>query len=249
MTLPSLDCHAHVSPSVTERQLSQLGTAIVFAMTREPAEAAEATRRRDNNILWGCGAHPSYIARGGAVDLDQFARRARHFAVVGEIGLDRRSGNLLRQTEVFSALLDRLKEESVLMSVHSAGCTGEVAGLLHLHRPHGVIMHWFTGQPREADELLSLGCYFSVNTAMRREILSALPFDRLLPETDFPVTRRRTGSKPGDTGQIETLLAEIHGCDPAQVRRQFYVNLRRVSVETGAIDRMPMHVTDLLLAA
>ncbi len=233
MTLPRLDCHAHVSPSVTERQLSRRGTAIVFAMTREPAEAAEATRRRDHNILWGCGAHPSYVARGGAVDIDQFARRAKCFAVVGEIGLDRRSGNLLHQTEVFSALLDRLKDEPVLMSVHSAGCTAEVANILDLHRPRGVIMHWFTGQPHEADKLLSLGCYFSVNTAVRREILSALPFDRLLPETDFPATRRRTGSKPGDTGQIETLLAEILGSDPAHVRRQFYRNLRRIGGGDG----------------
>ena len=71
--------------------------------------------------------------------------------------MDRRSGNLLRQTEVFSALLDRLKDEPVLMSVHSAGCTAEVAKILDLHRPQGVIMHWFTGRPREADELLSLG--------------------------------------------------------------------------------------------
>lgn len=249
MALPSLDCHAHLSPSVTDRQLSQLGTAIVFAMTREPAEAAEATRRRDHNILWGCGAHPSYVARGGAVDVDQFAHRAKGFAIVGEIGLDRRSGNLLHQAEVFSALLDRLKDEPVLMSVHSAGCTAEIAKILEQHRPQGVIMHWFTGRAREADELLSLGCYFSVNTAMRRETLAALPVDRLLPETDFPVARRRTGSKPGDTGQLETLLAEIHGSDPAHVRRQFYRNLRRISVETGAIDRMPMHMTDLLLAA
>ena len=110
-------------------------------------------------------------------------------------------------------------------------------------------MHWFTGNLHEADELLALGCYFSVNSAMSREMLAALPLDRLLPETDFPVARRRTGSKPGDVGHIERLLAEIHGSDPAHIRRQFYRNLRRISVETGAIDRMPMHVTDLLLTA
>ncbi|RFZ61278.1 hydrolase TatD [Mycobacterium liflandii] len=249
MGLPSLDCHAHVSPSVTNRQIAQLGTAIVFAMTREPAEAVEAAQRRDHNILWGCGAHPSYVARGGAVDLDEFDRCATGFAIVGEIGMDRRSGNLHHQAEVFDALLDRLKDEPVLLSVHSAGCTAEVAKIVRLRRTQGVIMHWFSGRPEEVDELLSLGCYFSVNTAMRREILTALPLDRLLPETDFPVARRRTGSKPGDTDQLEKLLAEIHDSDPMHVRRQFYRNLRRMSVGTGAIDRMPMHVADLLLAA
>lgn len=249
MELPLLDCHAHVSPSVTDRQVAQLGQAIVFAMTREPAEAAEVTRRYDRNLLWGCGAHPSFVARGGSVDLDQFARRAKRFAVIGEVGLDRRSGNLAHQREVLSGILDHLQDEPVLLSIHSAGCTAETLRVLK-ERPHpGLIMHWFTGTTAEAAELLALGCYFSVNTAMRRDMLEGLPLDRLLPETDFPVARRRTGARPGDTARLETLLGEIHGAEPMMVRRQFYRNLRRVSVETGAIDRMPMHVSDLLLTA
>ena len=147
-------------------------------------------------------------------------------------------------------MLDRLKDEPVLMSVHSAGCTAEVANILDLHRPRGVIMHWFTGQPHEADKLLSLGCYFSVNTAVRREILSALPFDRLLPETDFPATRRRTGGAspviPARSRRYSPRFSDL-------IRRTFVGSSTGTSegsaVETGAIDRMPMHVTDLLLAA
>ncbi|MET0993189.1 MAG: TatD family hydrolase [Mycobacterium sp.] len=110
-------------------------------------------------------------------------------------------------------------------------------------------MHWFTGWPDEGKELLSLGCYFSVNTAMHNELLTALPLDRLLPETDYPVTRKRTGTKPGDTGRLETILGQIHGIDPSHVRRQFYRNLRRMAVETGSIDRMPMHLVEMLLLA
>ena len=249
MELPPLDCHAHVSPGVTDRQLAQLGPAIVFAMTREPSEAAEATRRFDSSLLWSCGAHPSFVARGGSVDLDQFSRCTKRFAVVGEIGLDRRSGNLQLQQEVLSGILDHVRDEPVLLSVHSTGCTSETLRILSHHRRTGVIMHWFTGTRAEADELLAIGCYFSVNTAMRREILEAVPRDRMLPETDYPVARKRTGSKPGDTEALESVLAEIHGTDPGSVRRQFYRNLRRVSVETGAVDRMPTHVSNLLLLA
>lgn len=249
MNLPHLDCHAHVSPDVTPRQLEGLGSAIILAMTREPAEAVVAARRKDANILWGCGAHPSFVAKGGSVDLDQFASTASSFAVVGEIGMDRRSGNLQHQADIFDGLLGRLEKEPVLMSVHSAGCTTEVTKIVRRHQPQGAIMHWFSGQREELNELLSLGVYFSVNVAMRREILSALPMDRVLPETDFPVARKRTGVRPGDTGQLESLLADIYGSDPADVRRQCYRNLRRISVTTGAIDRMPMHVVDLLLVA
>ncbi len=249
MELPPLDCHAHVSPSVTDRQLTRLGQAIVFAMTRDPEEAIEATKRCDKSLLWSCGAHPSFVARSGSIDLDQFARRTKRFAIVGEVGLDRRSGNVPLQQDVLGGILDRVQDEPVLVSLHSAGCTSEMLQILRERRRPGLIMHWFTGSQAEADELLSLGCYFSVNTAMRREMLQELPRDRILPETDYPVARKRTGVRPGDTEALETLLAEIHGTQPEEMRRQFYRNLRRISVETGAIDRMSTHVSDLLLTA
>lgn len=249
MELPPLDCHAHVSPSVTDHQLVQLEPAIVFAMTREPAEASLAIRRHDRNLLWGCGAHPSFVARGGEVNLDNFARCARRLPLVGEIGLDRRSGNLPRQQAVLDGILHRIREEPALISMHSAGCTGETLEILSQHPRGGVIMHWFTGSRAEAAQLVSLGCYFSVNTAMRREILEALPRNRLLPETDFPAVRKRTGARPGDTGQLETLLAEIHGGDVADVRRGFYRNLRRIATSSGAIDRFPSHLVETLLMA
>ena len=249
MDLPALDCHAHISLDVTDRQLRDLGTAIIFAMTRNPAEASQARQRYDHNLLWACGAHPSFVAQGGTVDTEQFARRAKHFAVVGEIGLDRRSGNMALQESVFESLLECLKGEPVVLSVHSAGASVEATRILRRQPSAGVIMHWFTGDTAELDDLLSLGCYFSVNTAMRRDILDALPLDRLLPETDFPVARKRTGSQPGDTTAIETVLAELHGTDNANVRRQFYRNLRRLTVDTGAIDRLPLRISDLLMAA
>jgi TatD DNase family protein len=234
---------------MTERQGQALGAAIIFAMTRDPAEAASATRRYDRTILWGCGAHPSYVARGGTVHIGEFEQRVKRFAVVGEIGLDRRSGNMPLQEEVFDSLLGCLEGQPVLLSVHSAGASVVAAQILDRHRLPGVIMHWFTGDPTEVDRLLSLGCYFSVNTAMRRAVLEALPLERLLPETDFPVARKRTGTKPGDTTNLEEVIAAIHGLQVSETRRQLYRNLRRLSVETGAIDRMPSHIADLLLAA
>lgn len=249
MDLPPLDCHAHVSPDVSSRQLAQLGSAVVFAMTREPIEAAEAAKRYDDNLLWCCGAHPAFVAGGGEVDLDQFTRRSKRFAVVGEIGLDRRSGNLERQKQVLAGILDRIQNEPVLVSIHSSGSSSEIVELLRRRPRQGLILHWFSGRPAEVDQLLSIGCYFSVNTAMRRELLKAVPLDRLLPETDFPVARKRTGARPGDTAQLEILLGEIHQAQPLELRRQFYRNLRRISIETGAIDRMPAHLSDKLLAA
>ena len=249
MNLPAIDAHAHIATSVTARQLGQLGSAIIFAMTREPAEAGEALTRSDRNIIWACGAHPAFVAGGADIDLGQFARRVKRFAVVGEIGLDRRAGNLERQTDVFTSILDTIRDEQVLVSIHSAGCTAEVTAVLTRYRLPGTIVHWFNGTSSQVDDLLAAGCYFSVNTAMRREVLDLLPIDRILTETDFPTARKRTGVRPGDVSTIEELLAEKHALAPEALRRRMLVNLRRIAVTSGAIDRLPMHVADTLLMA
>lgn len=249
MNFPPLDCHAHISVGVTNPQVKALGDAIIFGMTRNPSEAGDATKRYDPNILWGCGAHPAFVAGGGEVSMEQLERRAKRFAVIGEIGLDRRSGNLPRQEQVFEQLLETMSGEPVLLSVHSAGCSREVIAILRHTENLGVLMHWFTGTPEDVVQLLDFGCYFSVNAAMPRSLLQCIPLDRVLPETDFPVARKRTGSKPGDTDSIERTLAEIHGLRQGHIRGQFYRNLRRVSVETGAIDRMPSHLVDRLMLA
>lgn len=247
--LPPLDCHAHLSTRVTAEQLSRLGSALILAMTRNPTEAVEATRRWDRRIIWACGAHPSQVAKGLGVDAPLFAKRAEKFAIVGEIGLDRRSGALSLQVETFDRLLQVLREQPVLMSIHSSGCTLEVGALLEKHRPPGAIMHWFTGRPEQVRQFLDLGCYFSTNTAMADQLLASIPLDRLLPETDFPTRAKRTGTQPGDVVALEERLAALHGTSPEQMRRQFYWNFRRLAVSSGAIDRLNDYVTDLLLSA
>lgn len=249
MNLPPLDCHAHISTSVTDQQLAALGPAIVMAMTRSVDEAFEASQRLDPNIIWGCGAHPAHIAETGSIDPERFARRARDFALIGEVGLDRRSGNLDAQRTAFSQILEVAESEPVLVSIHSAGCSRDVLDLLSGCRSSGLIMHWFSGQAELLPDLLDIGCYFSVNTAMRSAVIEALPIDRILPETDFPVARRRTGRRPGDTATLESLLADIFGTEPAAMRRQFYRNLRRISMQSGAIDRMPPSLVELLLTS
>ena len=248
--LPSLDCHAHIDTGVTQRQLAALGSSLVLAMTRNLDEAFEASQRFDPNILWACGIHPAYIAKNpDAFRPDRFKRRLRDFALIGEVGLDRRSGNLEIQKDIFGQILHIAESEPVMVSIHSAGCSAEVANMLRSTRSEGLILHWFSGDTEHVQELLGLGCNFSVNSAMRRPILEALPLEKVLPETDFPVARKRTGSRPGDTESIERILSEIHGLPVEELRRQFYRNLRRIAVRTGAIDRIHGPLADLLLTA
>lgn len=85
---------------------------------------------------------------------------------------------------------------------------------------------------------------------MTDEQLARLPPDRMLPETDFPSSRRRTGAqRPGDLLAIETRLQMVWPQAEVSVRRQVYRNLRELAITSRAIERLPEQLVDLLLVA
>ena len=141
-----------------------------------------------------------------------------------------------------------IRDLPIITSIHSAGCTKEVVQAI-ASAPHpGTILHWFLGTDGEIRSAAALGCYFSVNSAMPDETLRLIPWDRLLPETDYPSTARRGVHRPGDVSNLESKLATIHGVPTEGVRRQFYRNLRTLSLASGAIETLPEQLANLLLA-
>ncbi len=186
--LPPLDCHAHIAPDVTRPQVAGLKGALVFAMTRSPAEARAAARRSDPTLAWGFGAHPGLPAAIGGLDESALRAAVESHVVMGEIGLDRR-GPAGPQRDALEAILGACQGQPVLLSLHSTGRTRQLLDVLR-EQPHpGAVLHWFNGSTAEISEAVDLGCYFSVNNAMSDERLAQIPPDRMLPETDFPASR------------------------------------------------------------
>ncbi|MFF8036024.1 TatD family hydrolase [Streptomyces sp. NPDC016626] len=247
--LPPLDCHAHIAPDVTHAQINALHGAVVFAVTRTPAEAHAASRRCDDRLVWGSGAHPGLPEALTTFDPTQFRSSLQQTCLIGEVGLDRR-GDLERQRTVLTKILEAAQDAPVLLSLHSTGRTGMLLDIL-TDRPHpGIILHWFLGSPTERQQAIDLGAYFSVNAAMPDDILAALPLKRLLPETDFPSTRRKTGaSRPGHVSRLEERLALLHNMTTQQVRRRFWQNLRALATRTHVLDRLPEDIADWALEA
>ena len=245
--LPLLDCHAHIAPDVTPEQVQRLGNCVVFAVSRTLDEGYAALRRHDERLVWGWGAHPAVPEALNAFTPEQAATLASRLPLVGEIGLDRR-GSGPRQMEVFSAALHAAQRQPVLISVHSTGRTAAVVDVVRAHPHPGLVLHWFLGTPKEVTEAVAIGCYFSINAAMSTDILQRIPPDRMLPETDFPAGRRGSGSRmPGDTEPVEVKIAELLGISQPKVRQLFWKNLRDISVVSGALERYPEFVADILL--
>lgn len=244
--LPALDTHAHIAPDVTPSQIAALGNAVVFAVTRSLHEANQVKNRRDSSLIWGLGVHPGISTARAAWNPQQFKDLLSSFALVGEIGLDRRGGALAEQRSIFKEVLAIVRDEPVLVSIHSSGASTEVVQSLHAAGMRGAILHWFNGDHTDVQRAIETNAYFSVNAAMSREQIQQFPRERVLCETDFPARKVRA-RKPADMAAIEQLLSEVWKTSPEEVRAATWWNLRTLSEQSGAIERLPESIADTLL--
>ena len=244
--LPLLDCHAHIAPDATDPQIRALNGAIIFAMTRSPAEAGAAARRNDTTILWGYGAHPGIPSAVAAVTEDNLRHAVKQHIVIGEIGLDRKTA-LAPQLAALDLILDICADQPLLLSLHSTGRTTELLDAL-TRQPHpGAILHWFNGTRDDIKRATTLGCYFSVNPAMTDERLTWIPHDRLLPETDFPSSRRTTRARtPGDVTYLEQRMSTLLNQPAPAIRELWYRNLATLTNHIKVTPRLPPTLRDLL---
>jgi TatD DNase family protein len=247
-SLPRLDCHAHIAPDVTGPQVAALNGAVIFAMTRSPGEAAAAARRRDETILWGYGAHPGLKTAAAHITAERIRRALADHLIIGEVGLDRGTALHPQQT-AFDTILKTCTGHPTLLSIHSTGRTHEILTALAQHPQPGAILHWFNGTQQEIQQAAELGCYFSVNAAMSDERIAWMPRERLLPETDFPSSRRSTRAKlPADIDYLEERMVRLTGQTPEQIRLMWYRNLGRLIHAARVESRLPYAINKILRA-
>ncbi len=97
-----------------------------------------------------------------------------------------------------------------------------------------MVMHWFTGSKSEVRRAVELGCYFSVNSQMLvgdrgRDMLIALPRDRILTETDGPFTQcGNRPSTPADVKNTVEAIAVLNGTTSEEAAAQIRHNLKEL---------------------
>ena len=99
---------------------------------------------------------------------------------------------------------------------------------------NGVLWHCYSGSAEFAKQAARQGHYFAFGgtitfkNANKAEVLNAIPFDRILSETDSPymapVPLRGTINTPYNIALIVGKIAEIYGTDLLQTERQIREN-------------------------
>ncbi len=173
---------------------------LVTATDLPMTEAAIALCTTASDLGCTAGVHP-HDAKHAPEDLtDQLRRLAVNSSVraIGETGLDfnRNFSPPDVQHRVFETQLSLAGELGLPVFVHDRDSEGAVFQALERHadRLPGMVVHCFTGNGKDLDRYLALGCAIGITGWIcdrkrggeLRELVRRIPLERLLIETDAP---------------------------------------------------------------
>jgi len=180
------------------------------------------------------GLHPWQLANLGASQFDdnlQFIEQNIATAVaVGEIGLDYdkrvvKAASKELQQDVLRHLLDLAKKYTKPAIIHSRYAWRDSFQLLQDAGVDKAVFHWFTGFSSVLRDIITAGYFVSATPAAEyheehRRAVKETPLNRLLLETDCPVTYGREAkykSKPADVVRSLKAVAQLKEIDEAAI--------------------------------
>jgi TatD DNase family protein len=244
-----LHCHLDLYPTpgrvIAEADKREM---FVLAVTTTPKAFAGNLRLVDGRkrIRVAVGLHPELVAtRHREVnDLCDLMPQTKY---VGEVGIDGspdHASSLNLQKDVFQTIVAHAETHGgKILSIHSRGAATQVLDIIEKRLSKSVpVLHWFSGTKRELDRALSLGCWFSVGSAMARgrrgrELFAAIPSNRLLTETDGPfVTDGKQPLMPWHVETVLPVLSDLWTCSLDDANRKLHLNLRMLMGQLDQAD-------------
>ena len=249
---PPLDTHAHVDIVIPASEIKMLG-ANIFCMTRSLAEAERTLARADENVIWGVGCHPGLVGAQKAFTARKFSELIQYTPLAGELGLDAKSRVPLNiQRETLNHALGVLKLQPRITSLHSLGAEEALLDELERTPIKGAILHWWLGTPSLTKRAVDLGCFFSINHSSARyiELLSIVPMDRILTETDHPYGDKWSTipRQPGNVKDVEIALGRYYSVSPQEVRRRVWNNFGSLVKQAECYRLLPRNIRVSLAA-
>ncbi len=184
-------------------------------------------------IFASCGVHPLEVKEG--FEVEQLTSLATHPRVVaiGETGLDYyySQESKKQQQKSFAQHIDVAKDLNKPLIVHTRDAREDTLKILKNQQAHQCqgVLHCFTESLEMAQAAMDMGFYISISGIVTfkqaqslREVVKALPLNRLLIETDSPYLA--PAPYRGKENQ------------PAYVKyvAEYIANLKEISLETLA---------------
>lgn len=215
-----IDTHCHVDlfqdPNKIVKHANQLKTAVI-AVTNIPSVFPHMMVFANNQTYTypALGLHPELVEeRGSEISLMWDLFDETRF--IGEVGLDYTTPHQTirsKQREIFKSILERCADSGdKVLTIHSRRAAHDVVSAIGENFPGTIILHWYSGSKNTLEQAVANGYYFSVNLAMTRskkgkEIISMIPKERILTETDGPFIKN--GNRACDPSDIQTTVGVL----------------------------------------
>jgi TatD DNase family protein len=253
MSLVDSHCHLDFPDFAEERaaviaraRAAGIGTLVTICTKITEFDTVLAIAESDPDIWCTVGIHPHEAASEPAVDEARLTALAAHAKVIGigECGLDYHydMSPRDRQREVFRTHARAARESSLPLIVHTREADDDTAALLAEESQGGRltgVLHCFTSSHKLALQALDLGLYISFsgivtfkNAEDLRDVVRAVPLERMLVETDAPflapVPRRGKRNEPAFVAYTAAFIAELRGISPAELAAVTTDNFHRL---------------------
>lgn len=185
--------------------------------------------KKYRQIRLALGLHP-LKAKEHAREYSIFAELVNQTSFIGEVGLDfSREGYSTKETQIksFNYVLDCIKGQKKILSIHSRRAEKETLELLKEKKIENVVFHWYSGSIAVLKKIIDSGYYFSINSAMLnsvngKKIIDLIPKELILTETDFPFIEH------SDISSIYNYFSSSEGISALEIESLIDANFRRL---------------------
>ena len=251
------DYHPDLDAVLDRARGAGLGRILVPGIDLDSSQEILALVEKDPLLYAAVGVHPNSGNSWNKGTLPGLMKMANHPGVVaiGEIGLDYYRDRTPRdlQQEILQQQLELALETNLPVILHvrnqseeDRSCMEDLLRILETwinsasppfqacpHKP-GVI-HSFSGNVFESKRAVELGFYLGItgpvtykNAEGLREVVKAVPLDRILVETDGPFLppqeKRGKRNEPAHVLYIVDKISEVIDVPPDRVAEQTYAN-------------------------
>lgn len=248
------DTHAHYDDNSFDedredilREIKSNGVALILNCASS-YESIEKTYNLtiDNDFIYGAlGIHPENADEFNDIvenEIINLINKNEKILAIGEIGLDyywEENPSKEVQKEVFRRQMKLAERLNLPVVIHDRDAHGDTLEILKEFPNVKGILHCFSGSVEFAMECIKLGYYIGIggvvtfkNAKKVVEVVSKIPMERILVETDAPymapVPNRGKRNKSDYIAYIIEQIAEIRHLEPKEINLTVNDNFKRL---------------------
>lgn len=233
-----IDVHAHLAElndlSQALQEAKEAGVCGIIAVGSDiesNQKTIKIAQTYPQYVYPAIGYHPWEIEEEEIEENLFFVRsHAEECIALGELGLDYRiKVKKELQLRVFNELLEVAYQFNKPIIIHCRFSHRETLKMILERGIRQAVFHWYSGLIDVLDEILAKGYFISATPALRyspphKEAIKRAPLERILLETDTPVTYQGMESRPKDVRITMEEVGFLKRLNPLTVSSQTTAN-------------------------